>query len=102
MKKLNTATVTRYQVELDPEECELMKSFGMLPPHALEPARLWFTEAELQEMEKQLVEMRRIFKTSEKALNDLKGIIHEQSNESTPQEDQAHGDGPEVRRPEPR
>jgi hypothetical protein len=49
MKIIAEETVVRYHVEFDEEETILLKSLGILPPHAAPRARLWSTMAEINE-----------------------------------------------------
>ena len=47
MKILAEETVTRYHVEYDEEESNLLKAIGFLGPRAMVPTRLWSTQAEI-------------------------------------------------------
>ncbi len=49
MKILAEEIVTRYHVEFDEEETLLLKLVGFLPPYAEPRARLWSTQAEIDE-----------------------------------------------------
>ncbi len=52
MKILAEETVVRYHVEFDGDETRILKRLGFLPPYAAPPARLWSTQAELDDMTK--------------------------------------------------
>lgn len=54
MKILDEETVVRYHVEYDEEETVMLKLIGWLPPYAEPRARLWSTQAEIDETEKLL------------------------------------------------
>lgn len=49
MKILANETIIRYHVEFDEEETLLLKSTGLLPPYAASRARLWLTQAEIDD-----------------------------------------------------
>lgn len=52
MKILAEETVVRYHVEFDEEETRILKRIDFLPPHAELCARLWITQAEIDEASK--------------------------------------------------
>ena len=49
MKILAEETVVRYHVEYDEQETLLLKRIGFLPPYAEPRARLWSTQAEIDD-----------------------------------------------------
>lgn len=49
MKIIAEETVVRYHIEYDEEETLLLKAIGFLPPYAEPCARLWSTQAEIEE-----------------------------------------------------
>ena len=49
MKIIDQETVVRYHVEFDEEETLILKSIGFLPPYAEPRARLWSTQAEIDD-----------------------------------------------------
>jgi hypothetical protein len=52
MKILAEETVVRYHVEFDEEETVILKLIGFLPPYAEPRARLWSTQAEIDDTNK--------------------------------------------------
>ena len=58
MKILAEETVVRFHVEFDEEETLALKSIGFLPPYAESRARLWSTQAELDETQVALTQAR--------------------------------------------
>ena len=58
MKILAEETVTRYHVEYDEEESNLLKAVGFLPPYATVPARLWSTQEEINATDAMIAEAR--------------------------------------------
>jgi hypothetical protein len=52
MKILAEETVVRYHIEFDEKETILLKAVGFLPPYAEPRARLWSTQAEIDETKK--------------------------------------------------
>jgi hypothetical protein len=49
MKIIDQETVVRYHVEFDEAETLILKQIGFLPPYAEPRARLWSTQAEIDE-----------------------------------------------------
>jgi hypothetical protein len=49
VKIIDQETVVRYHVEFDEEETLILKSIGFLPPYAEPRARLWSTQAEIDD-----------------------------------------------------
>lgn len=49
MKILAEETVVRYHIEYDEQETLLLKRVGFLPPYAEQRARLWSTQAEIDD-----------------------------------------------------
>lgn len=56
MKILAEETIVRYHVEFDERETSILKSIGLLPPYAEPRARLWSTQAEIDETKQLLHE----------------------------------------------
>jgi len=54
MKILAEETIVRYHVEFDEKETLMLKAIGFLPPYAEPRARLWSTQAEIDETSKML------------------------------------------------
>jgi len=49
VKIIDQETVVRYHVEFDEEETVILKLIGFLPPYAEPRARLWSTQAEIDD-----------------------------------------------------
>ena len=56
MKILGEETVVRYHIEYDERETRILKLIGFLPPYAEPRARLWSTQAEIDDTNKLILE----------------------------------------------